>query len=77
MLQQPAEQTPLSALRVGELALEAGIPPGVVNIIPGDGPVAGASLAAHKGIDKVTPCLLTAYSSSLLSWAGQSFTALS
>jgi acyl-CoA reductase-like NAD-dependent aldehyde dehydrogenase len=48
-----AEQTPLSALRVGELALEAGIPPGVINIIPGNGPVAGASLAAHKGIDKV------------------------
>jgi acyl-CoA reductase-like NAD-dependent aldehyde dehydrogenase len=48
-----AEQTPLSGLRVGELALEAGIPPGVINIIPGDGPVAGASLAAHKGIDKV------------------------
>jgi acyl-CoA reductase-like NAD-dependent aldehyde dehydrogenase len=50
---QVAEQTPLSALRVGELALEAGVPPGVLNIIPGDGPVAGAALASHKGIDKV------------------------
>ena len=48
-----AEQTPLSALRVGELALEAGLPPGVLNIIPGDGPVAGAALASHKGINKV------------------------
>ncbi|EIE18437.1 aldehyde dehydrogenase [Coccomyxa subellipsoidea C-169] len=48
-----AEQTPLSALRVGELALEAGLPPGVLNIIPGDGPVAGAALASHKGIDKI------------------------
>ena len=50
---QVAEQTPLSALRVGELALEAGVPPGVLNIIPGDGPVAGAALTSHKGIDKV------------------------
>ena len=54
---QVAEQTPLSALRVGELALEAGHPPGVINIIPGDGPVAGAALAGHPGIDKARPCL--------------------
>ena len=39
-----AEQTPLSALRVGELAVEAGIPAGVINILSGDGPVAGAAL---------------------------------
>ena len=50
---QVAEQTPLSALRVGELALEAGIPPGVINIIPGSGSVAGAALASHKGVNKV------------------------
>jgi aldehyde dehydrogenase (NAD+) len=50
---QVAEQTPLSALRVGELALQAGIPPGVINIITGDGPVAGAALAKHDGVDKV------------------------
>jgi acyl-CoA reductase-like NAD-dependent aldehyde dehydrogenase len=50
---QVAEQTPLSALRVGELALDAGIPPGVINIIPGSGSVAGAALARHKGINKV------------------------
>ncbi|KAK9902186.1 hypothetical protein WJX75_007160 [Coccomyxa subellipsoidea] len=48
-----AEQTPLSALRVGELALEAGIPPGVLNIVPGSGSVAGAALASHKGVDKI------------------------
>ena len=57
-----AEQTPLSALRVGELALEAGIPPGVLNIVPGSGSVAGAALASHKGVDKVTvpaPLLIT------------------
>src|SRR6185295_5700235 len=50
---KPAEQTPLSALRVGELALEAGFPPGVVNIIPGYGETAGAALAEHMDVDKV------------------------
>jgi len=50
---KPAEQTPLSALRVGELLVEAGFPPGVVNILPGFGPTAGAALAAHRGVDKV------------------------
>jgi phenylacetaldehyde dehydrogenase len=48
-----AEETPLSALRLGELVLEAGIPPGVVNIVPGFGETAGAALAAHPGVDKV------------------------
>lgn len=41
---KPAEQTPLTALRLGELALEAGIPEGVINVLPGYGPTAGASL---------------------------------
>src|SRR5579859_6132576 len=50
---KPAEQTPLSALRLGELILEAGFPEGVVNIVPGYGETAGASLAAHSGVDKV------------------------
>jgi aldehyde dehydrogenase (NAD+) len=50
---KPAEQTPLSALRVGELALEAGFPPGVVNIVPGFGETAGAAIAEHPGVDKV------------------------
>jgi aldehyde dehydrogenase (NAD+) len=50
---KPAEQTPLSALRVGELILEAGFPPGVVNILPGFGPTAGAALARHMDVDKV------------------------
>ena len=48
-----AEQTPLSALRIGELALEAGLPAGVLNIVPGSGEVAGAAVAKHAGIDKV------------------------
>lgn len=50
---QVAEQTPLSALRVGELALEAGLPAGVLNVVPGSGEVAGAAVAKHAGIDKV------------------------
>jgi aldehyde dehydrogenase (NAD+) len=48
-----AEQTPLSALRIGELLIEAGFPPGVVNILPGYGPTAGAAIARHMDIDKV------------------------
>jgi aldehyde dehydrogenase (NAD+) len=50
---KPAEQTPLSALRVGELAMEAGFPPGVVNIVPGFGETAGAAIAEHMDLDKV------------------------
>jgi aldehyde dehydrogenase (NAD+) len=50
---KPAEQTPLSALRIGELILEAGFPEGVVNVVPGLGPAAGAAIARHMGIDKV------------------------
>ncbi len=50
---KPAEQTPLSALRLGELVQEAGIPDGVVNIVPGYGETAGAALAAHPDVDKV------------------------
>ena len=48
-----AEETPLSALRLGELMIEAGVPAGVVNIVPGFGETAGAALAGHPGIDKV------------------------
>jgi aldehyde dehydrogenase (NAD+) len=50
---KPAEQTPLTALRMGELALEAGYPAGVINIVPGFGETAGAPLVAHKGVDKI------------------------
>eukprot|EP00210_Caulerpa_lentillifera_P009138 g8712.t1 len=48
-----AEQTPLTALRAAELALEAGIPPGVLNVLPGYGPTAGAALASHLDVDKI------------------------
>lgn len=50
---KPAEQTPLSVLRLGELIQEAGLPAGVVNIVTGLGEDAGAPIAAHDGIDKV------------------------
>lgn len=50
---KPAEQTPLSALRFGELIQEAGIPDGVVNIVTGFGETAGAALAGHPDVDKV------------------------
>jgi len=50
---KPAEQTPLSALRLGELIIEAGFPEGVVNVVPGYGETAGAALAAHDGVDKI------------------------
>jgi phenylacetaldehyde dehydrogenase len=50
---KPAEQTPLTALRLAQLIQEAGIPDGVVNIVPGFGETAGAAIAAHPDIDKV------------------------
>jgi len=50
---KPAEEAPLTSLRLAELAMEAGIPPGVVNVVPGYGETAGAALASHPGVDKV------------------------
>jgi phenylacetaldehyde dehydrogenase len=51
---KPAEETPLTALRLGELIMEAGFPKGVFNVVTGLGPTAGAALAAHGGVDKIT-----------------------
>jgi len=50
---KPAEQTPLTALRIAELAQEAGFPDGVINVVPGFGPTAGKAIARHSDIDKV------------------------
>ena len=50
---KPAEQTPLTALRLGEIIQEAGVPDGVVNIVTGMGETAGAALAVHDEVDKV------------------------
>ena len=53
IVMKPAEQTPLSCLRMGELAMEAGFPAGVINIVPGYGETAGDALVKHPGADKV------------------------
>ena len=53
IVMKPAEQTPLTCLRMGELAMEAGFPPGVINIVPGYGPTAGAALVKHPDVDKI------------------------
>jgi aldehyde dehydrogenase (NAD+) len=53
VVMKPAEQTPLTALRVGELIVEAGFPEGVVNLLPGYGPTAGQAIARHLDVDKV------------------------
>ena len=50
---KPAEEAPLAPLRLAELCQEAGVPPGVVNVVPGYGETAGAALSAHHGVDKV------------------------
>ena len=50
---KPASYTPLTAIRIGELALEAGFPPGVLNVVTGPGGSAGAALAAHPGVGKI------------------------
>jgi len=69
---KPAEQTPLTALRVGELILEAGFPEGVVNILPGFGPTAGAAIANHMDIDKVAFTGSTEVGHLILQAAGKS-----
>ena len=53
IVMKPAEQTPLSCLRLARLAQEAGIPDGVINVVPGMGPTAGAAIVKHPGIDKI------------------------
>lgn len=69
---KPAEQTPLSALRIGELILEAGFPEGVVNILPGYGPTAGAAIANHMDVDKVAFTGSTEVGHLILEAAGRS-----
>jgi len=53
IVMKPAEQTPLTCLRMAQLAKAAGIPDGVINVVPGFGPTAGASLVKHPGVDKI------------------------
>jgi acyl-CoA reductase-like NAD-dependent aldehyde dehydrogenase len=51
---KPAELTPLTAIRIAELALEAGVPKGVFNVLPGKGSIAGEALVGHPGVDKIS-----------------------
>jgi acyl-CoA reductase-like NAD-dependent aldehyde dehydrogenase len=72
MVLKPAEQTPLSALLLGEVLLEAGVPPGVVNIVTGFGETAGAALAAHPDVDKIAFTGSTEVGKLIMQAAGQS-----
>ncbi len=69
---KPAEQTPLSALYMGALVVEAEFPPGVVNILPGFGPTAGAAIASHMDIDKVAFTGSTAVGRTIMAAAAKS-----
>jgi aldehyde dehydrogenase (NAD+) len=53
IVMKPAEQTPLTCLKMAALAQEAGIPDGVINVVPGFGPTAGGAIVAHKDVDKI------------------------
>lgn len=53
LILKPAEQTPLTALALAALSKEAGFPKGVINVLPGYGPTAGASICLHNGVSKV------------------------
>jgi len=69
---KPAEQTPLSALRIAELAMEVGFPDGVINVVPGFGPTAGAAIAEHPDINKVAFTGSTAVGQQIMQAAARS-----
>jgi acyl-CoA reductase-like NAD-dependent aldehyde dehydrogenase len=69
---KPAEQSPLSALRIAELALEAGIPPGVLNVVPGYGETAGRALGLHTDVDAITFTGSTEVGKMFLRYSGDS-----
>jgi acyl-CoA reductase-like NAD-dependent aldehyde dehydrogenase len=69
---KPAEQSPLSALRIAELALEAGIPPGVLNVVPGHGETAGRALGVHPDVDAITFTGSTDIGKRFLRYSGES-----
>ncbi|MEM8496673.1 MAG: aldehyde dehydrogenase family protein [Pseudomonadota bacterium] len=70
---KPSELTPLTALRLGELALDAGIPPGVVNIVTGYGSEVGAALVEHPGISKISFTGSTSVGRQISAAASESF----
>lgn len=69
---KPAEQSPMTAIRLGELAIEAGIPAGVLNVVPGFGATAGKALAAHMDVDMIAFTGSGAVGKLLLQYSGQS-----
>ena len=69
---KPSEKSPLSALRLAELALEAGLPPGVLNVVPGYGPEAGEALALHPDVDAIGFTGSTRVGRRMLEYAGRS-----
>jgi 4-guanidinobutyraldehyde dehydrogenase / NAD-dependent aldehyde dehydrogenase len=69
---KPSEKSPLTAIRVAELAVEAGIPPGVFNVVPGFGPTAGKALALHMDVDCIAFTGSTATGRQIMQFAGQS-----
>ena len=69
---KPAEQSPLSAIRIAELAIEAGVPEGVFNVVPGFGPTAGKALGIHMDVDKLGFTGSTEVGKYFLSYSGQS-----
>jgi acyl-CoA reductase-like NAD-dependent aldehyde dehydrogenase len=69
---KPSEKSPLTALKAAELAIEAGIPPGVLNVVPGLGQAAGKALALHMDVDAVAFTGSTATGHAIMQYAGQS-----
>jgi acyl-CoA reductase-like NAD-dependent aldehyde dehydrogenase len=69
---KPSEKSPLSALRLGELAQAAGLPPGVFNVVPGFGPTAGKALASHMDVDAIAFTGSTATGKAVMQFAAQS-----
>src|ERR1700688_3708114 len=69
---KPSEKSPLSAIRLGELALAAGIPPGVFNVVPGYGPTAGKALASHMDVDAIAFTGSTITGKAVMQYAAQS-----
>jgi len=69
---KPAEQTPLTTLHFASLVLEAGLPPGVMNFVPGYGPTAGAAITMHQDIDKITFTGSTEVGRLIMKGAGES-----
>src|SRR5256884_5214642 len=72
LFRSPSERSPLTALRVAELAVEAGVPAGVLNVVPGFGQTAGKALALHMDVDCIAFTGSTATGRMIMQYAGQS-----